>query len=724
MIWAGSAHNGLSKLTPHSREFLIFEHRPDVADCLAGNEVGAFAEDAQGGLWIGTWGSGLEHFDTVTGRFTHYRHDPDRADTLSSDMIMSLHVDAQGAVWTGTLGGGIDRLDPATGIVERHPSDPADPAALIDGSVTTIASDAAGRLWVATLGGLHRLDPGSDAFVRYVADPARADSLHYDQIVSLLPAADGTLWIGTWGGGLNRLDLTDPSSLDPARAAFTHYGTATGLSDDNVWAILRTDDGALWLGTQGGLNRLDPTTGDVRVYREADGLRNTTVLGLMTGSDNDLWMTTNNGLARLDIETHQFVIYDTTDGLASNEFNSNAWLRTRAGLMLVGTGHGFNVFDPADLAPQGIAPIVVLTDFQVFNESVPHAAGTPITLAHDQNFVAFEFAALDFAAPDRNVYAYKLEGYDIDWIQAGTRRYASYTNLPGRDYTLRVRAANADGVWSGDDLAIRLTITPPFWDTLWFRGLIVALLIGAVAGGVQLRLNGIRARNRELERVVQQRTTELEASTTLLQKKAAEEAVVNERTRLARDLHDAVTQTLFAATLIAEVLPDLWPADPAAGSRRLEELRQLTRGALAEMRTLLVELRPNALTEVPLPTLLRQLTEAVSGRSRLAVELVVDGERPLPPEVQLALYRIAQEALNNVVKHAHAAQALVKLRLGPTVRLTIADGGAGFDPAVVTADHLGLKIMRERAEAVGARLTLSSEPVMGTQVTVVWEGER
>jgi PAS domain S-box-containing protein len=223
-----------------------------------------------------------------------------------------------------------------------------------------------------------------------------------------------------------------------------------------------------------------------------------------------------------------------------------------------------------------------------------------------------------------------------------------------------------------------------------------------------------------LERRIAERTEELNRANEMLREKAAQEAVIAERTRLARDLHDAVTQTLFSTTLIAEVLPDIWEINAAEGLRRLEELRQLTRGALAEMRTLLVELRPNALVEVPLPTLLRQLTEAMIGRARVRIQFSVEGDCKLPGEVQVGLYRIAQEALNNVVKHARANQAIVTLWMYDGVRLTIADDGAGFDPGTVTADHLGLKIMRERAEAIGAKFSLYSEPGEGTQVSVTW----
>jgi PAS domain S-box-containing protein len=226
---------------------------------------------------------------------------------------------------------------------------------------------------------------------------------------------------------------------------------------------------------------------------------------------------------------------------------------------------------------------------------------------------------------------------------------------------------------------------------------------------------------RTLEQRVAERTQELNKANELLQQKAAQDAVAAERTRLARELHDAVTQTLFSATLIADVLPELWEMNLAEGRRRLAELHQLTRGALAEMRTLLVELRPNALIDVPLPTLLRQLTESVTGRARINLQLNVDGQRKLPAEVQVAVYRIAQEAAHNIIKHSQATQGMITLRLGDTVRLMVADNGVGFDPSTVTADHLGLKIMRERAEAIGAKFSVYSEPGEGAQISVIWQ---
>jgi signal transduction histidine kinase len=217
-----------------------------------------------------------------------------------------------------------------------------------------------------------------------------------------------------------------------------------------------------------------------------------------------------------------------------------------------------------------------------------------------------------------------------------------------------------------------------------------------------------------------------------LYEQAQQAAILEERGRLARDLHDAVTQTLFSASLIAEAVPATWEMDEAEGRELLRELQRLTRGALAEMRTLLLELRPAALMETSLNDLLRQLAEAIAGRAGAPVELVAEGECMVPPEVHVALYRIAQEALNNVVKHARASQVSVFLGctalsqgLVPSrrVKICIRDNGRGFDPGEVSPEHLGLGIMSERAQAIGANLTIESQPGDGTVVVVEWEPE-
>lgn len=1131
ILWIGTLSAGINKLSLDTLQFRTYRADASNPASLPSNHIGAFAQTSDGALWVGTWESGLARFDPASGAFTQFQNDPDNPRSLSSDLVMSLYADSDGTLWAGTLGGGLNHLNPRTQEFTRYQNDPADPASLLENQVTFISRDPAGRLWVGNFAGLSRLDPGAQGFANYpMPAPATTFKVIGDE-----------LWIGTWGGGVYRLDLSDP-----AKAAFstlTHDpANPNSLSQDSVWAILQSPDGLVWLATEGGLNRYDPQSGQFKSYTEKDGLRNATILGLLQDKNGFLWLTTNNGLAKFDPQAETFQMYGKSDGLQGNEFNSNAYFQSRSGDFYVGGVSGFSVFDPLNLRQNELPPPVVITDFSVFNTSQPFNPAETVRLNYDQNFISFEFAALDYHDPRNNQYAYKLEGFDADWVQSGSRNYVSYTNLPGGDYTFRVQAANSDGVWNETGAALKLTVTPPFWQTWPFQAGLFLGVVLLVMAGFQWRVRAVREQNarlqqmvddqkrvesdlrqsearfkamfentavgvalmsldrrivqinptvteitgysaeemaaihptdlvveedravdrelflelvdgkrdqyltekryirkdgsifwgrinfalvrdenrrplyivgiiediseekeairtlaesearfralydsaemgivivdlgqdgnlplddarfnqlvanqrlnpamqrmfgytadelqhisiadliypedvgidrhqfrqlltgeidsfrvekrfvrkdgsvfwgrltdslaraadsaprmvigiiediteereavrtlaesearframfensavgmgvmsldrvvldsnpamcsmlgysreelvgqspsmvtypedfpastehyrqllsgeishyvterryvrksgevfwtrismslvrnpqgkplylvglindidaekraaerlaaqeaahlRQLEQRIAERTEELNLANERLREKAAQDAVSAERTRLARDLHDAVTQTLFSTTLIADVLPDIWALNPDEGRRRLEEVRQLTRGALAEMRTLLVELRPNALVEVPLPTLLRQLTEALIGRSRMNIQLSAEGERKLPADVQVGLYRLAQEALNNVVKHARASQAVVTLRLGETVRLTVADNGVGFDPSTVTADHLGLKIMRERAEAIGAKLTIYSEPGEGTQVSVTWE---
>ena len=722
VLWVGTFDAGVNILDLENLQFRIYKHISSDAASLSSNNISAFAETLNGDMWIGTEETGLAHFEPATGQFTYYRYIPSNPASLSSNRIMSLYADQDGTLWVGTVNSGLNHFDPITGKSERYQHDSANPASLIDDEVNYITRDNGGILWVATMAGISRLDPDRGGFVNYSGLSGAPVTLATD---------GGDLWIGTWGGGISRLRLALPGILpaDKTRLSimdtFLHEAAnSNSLSENSVWAIHRTSDGLLWFGTAGGLNRYNPKTGEFKVYGQDNGLRNASVSCIAEDSNGNLWVTTADGLARFDPKAETFLIYDRSNGLQGSEFNPNAcFYSPRTGDIYVGGTDGFTVFNPLWIVRNATPPNVVITIFRVFNEPYPFdpQSKTPVKLNYTQNFISFSFAALDFHASAKNTYAYMLDGFDKDWVQAGTRHDTSYTGLPGGKYTFHVKAANSDGTWSKADATLQIQIMPPLWKRWQFQvGLGLGLVL-LVAAGFQWRLMAIRANARSLEKSIAERTQELNKANELLREKATQDAVVAERTRLARDLHDAVTQTLFSATLIAEVLPGLWKKNRHEGDRRLEELRQLTRGALAEMRTLLVELRPNALIDIPLPTLLRQLTDALIGRARINIQLNCNGERKLPADVQIGLYRIAQESLNNIVKHAKATQAVVTLNMGDTVRLKIADNGTGFDPSTVTPDHIGLRIMRERAEAIGGSFKVESQPGEGTQISVIWQ---
>jgi signal transduction histidine kinase/ligand-binding sensor domain-containing protein len=722
VLWVGTYDTGINKLDLDSLQFRTYQNNPADSTSLASDRVSAFAETKDGDIWVGTLEAGLDKFDPITGQFTHFRNVPTNPDSLSSNRIMSLYADSDGTLWVGTVNSGLNHYFPSAGKFQHYLHDSADPASLIDDEVTYINRDNAGILWVATMGGLSRLDQGSDKFVSYSGLSGAPISLMTD---------GGDLWIGTWGGGASRLSLALPGILPANNSRLTVLTTLmhdasepNSLSENSVWAIHKTSDGMFWFGTADGLDRYDPRTGDYKIYTEKNGLPSSSIMGIAEDLNKHLWITTSNGLTRFDPTSETFRTFDKSNGLQGNEFNSSAcFISPTTGELYVGGNNGFTVFNPNRLNFNMTSPNAVVTGFSVFGEPYPldPLGKAAINLNYNQNFISINFAALDYHTPAKNSFAYQLEGYDSDWVQAGTHTSASYTNLPSGNYTFHLKAANSDGSWGNTETSLSIQITPPFWLRWQYQAGFIIGTIALIFAGFQWRVREIRRNERILERRITERTEELNKANKLLSEKAAQDAVTAERTRLARELHDAVTQTLFSATLIADVLPDLWGRNLAEGNRRLEELRQLTRGALAEMRTLLVELRPNALVEVPLPTLLRQFTEALTGRSRVNIQLNCSGERKLAGEVQIGLYRIAQEALNNVVKHATATQAVVTLNLEDPLRMTVCDNGSGFDPAVVTADHLGLKIMRERAEALGAEFSLESRAGAGTQISVTWK---
>ena len=898
ILWIGTWDGGVNKYDWSKEKFVHYQNDPNTSNSLSHNHVLSIFQDRDGVLWIGTGGRGLDRFDRAKGKFTHYQHNPGDPHSLSNDYVMSIYQDIQGVIWVGTSGGGLDRLNPETGQFVNYQNTVDDSTTLSSNVVEAIHQDRVGTLWIGTMGGgLNRFDTVTKQFSHYRYASHDPSTLSSDNVTSIYEDQWGVLWIGTRGGGLNRFDHENER--------FVRYQSdpddPNSLSDDAVSSLYEDQAGILWVGTDRGLNRFDRIQGTFTRYDEQHGLPSDAVSGILGDDRGFLWLSTKKGLSRFDPRTETFRNYGVDDGLQGYDFG--AYHKSRSGEMFFGGVNGLNAFQPDDVRDNPYVPPIVLTRLTQGGEGVSIGTSVEavetITLHWPKNFFEFEFAALNYIQPEKNQYAYMLEGLDKDWNLVGSTRFAQYTNLPGGTYRLKLKGSNNDGVWNETGAALTIIIVPPFWVTWWFRGAVVLALIGSVIGGYRLRVRNFESRNRELATLVEQRTYEIDrrrqelealylaenrmhrhlhldqvlqalvdvtvdilqadksavfawdeqrerlvvrvargfgpegmAGLSLAQgegtvgcvaasgepaivedsfngflranecagalqivdaeqirsfmyipikvgsevfgvfnvsfikphafgeeeqrlflslaqraalaienaqlyEQTQELAVVEERNRLARDLHDAVTQTLFSASLIAETLPDLWSSDQGEGRQLLAELRQLNRGALAEMRTLLLELRPATLTEASLGDLLRQLGEAVTGRTGVPVEVVVDCRHRLPSEVHVALYRIAQEALNNVVKHARARDVKVKLRCisdlpllqseladGVSVELCISDDGCGFDLNNARSDHLGLGIMQERAQDIGAVLEIKSQPGRGTQVVVVWRLDR
>ena len=722
VLWFGTIAAGVNKLGVGRWNFAHYKNDPNNPNSLGDNMVRAFYQDREGVLWIGTMFGGVDRFDRETGNWRHYRHDPDDPSSLSNNFVSVIYADRSDVLWIGTASG-LDKFEPQTETFTHYQAIPDDPPGSPSNNVRTIYENQAGEFWIGTKGGLYRFEPEKEIWSHhYRHDPGDPQSLSNDWVLSFFEDSEGIIWIGTFGGGLNR--------FDPEIEIFTRYQNVpddpSSLSHNLVVGIIQDQDGTLWLGTGGGLNKFDPRAETFIHFREKDGMPNETMYCLVEDRQGHIWLSTNKGLSRFDPRKETFRNYDVTDGLQSNEFNSPACHKGDSEEMFFGGINGFNTFFPDQVRDNPTIPPVVLTFLTHGGEEVncnsTVGCVTDFTLNWPDNAFEFEFAALSYAQPKKNQYAYMLDGFDEDWNAIGTLRYGKYTNLPGGTYILRLRGSNNDGIWNEEDAALVVTIVPPYWSTWWFRGGMLLALGGIAIVGYRLRVRSLEARSRELESEVEQRTAELMKIEEALRQSEMEEAVAAERSRLARDLHDSVTQTIFSMTLTTEATRQLLERDPSRLPSQLDKLQELSKHALAQMRSLIFKMRPTTVSEIGLAPALHHHIRRIQKQSGLSVSLDVVGESDLTGDRAERLYRIIQEALNNVVKHARVNKASITLRFEDEhTTITIEDQGQGFDPINIdtSQEQMGISSMRERVDMLNGTLTIESQPGKGTCVKVL-----
>ncbi len=498
LMWVGTYGGGVNKVDAEKKRFALYCHDPQNPNSLSAPIIWTICEDTRGILWIGTHGGGLNRLDRKTNRYTHYRADPSNPHSLSHDIVRLVTPDPGGDLWIGTHGGGICRFNPESGRFIRFLHDPDDPASLSHNEIRAFYLDEKGLLWIGTYGGgLEQLDTraaGKPVFKHFRHDPKKPDGLSNDYIRAIFKDHTGAIWIATQGGGLNL--------FNPERETFTHFRfnrNATGsISSDYVFCIQEDHEGVLWLGTWGaGLNRYDRRTGQFTVYTTHDGLPGNAIYGILEDDRGRLWFSTNNGIGCFDPHTDFCKNYTRQDGLQSDEFNGGAFFKSRGGEMFFGGIEGFNAFYPEQITDNPHIPPIVITSFRKLNREVrfdrPLSEVEEITLSHRDYYFSFEFAALDFTAPGKNRYAYKLEGLDKEWITTpAQKRYAQYTTLPPGEYVFRVKGSNNDGVWNEEGAAVAITIMPPYWKSWWFRMVLIAAVGAGILIAYRRRLRIIR----------------------------------------------------------------------------------------------------------------------------------------------------------------------------------------------------------------------------------------
>ncbi len=875
VIWVGTYGAGLNKYNRQQDQFAYYRHNPDKPDSLSGNFIMPILVEPKGTVWIGAYGDGLELFYPSTGRFIHYRHDPKNLNSLASNEIISLALDSLGMLWIGTSTG-LDRFDPGNGKFTHFSPDPKDPHSLSGAPVYFIYEDDSGQIWVGTSHGLDQYHPVSQSFESYEAngDP---DIFKGKRVTTILQDNDGSIWVGTFDNGLKRIDPKSGQVIqymnDPNNPA--------SLGSNSILNIYQDHQGALWIGTfGGGLNRYEPASDSFTRFTEKNGLPNNVIYGILEDHRGMLWLSTNYGLSRFNPVNNSFRNFTSSDGLQSNEFNQNAFAKGKGGEMYFGGINGFDVFTPETIIDNFYQPSIVLTSLTeegayLDSDMVPEAL-PEITLTWPQDSFEFEFAALTYGQPSKNQYAYMLENFDKDWNNIGAQHNGRYTNLPGGTYTLRLRGSNSDGVWNNDGLSIKVTVVPPYWQTWWFRVMLGILAVVGVAGSYRLRLKGIENHNRDLERLVQKRTADLEkrniemealyqadekilrnvtlnqvfqtlvdvsvamlnadrslilawdeeqtclvprvsfgfkkktleimrfargegiigkvlatgqpiiepdlnpddlrpdirtaileegiksfahlpikvdekvvavfnvgfthpnainddilrlysalvqrASLSIANMELFEQtkdlAVIEERNRLARDLHDSAKQKAFAALAQLGAIHGILKINPNGINPHLAEAETLVYEVIQELTFLIQEIYPIALQEKGLATTLREYIFEWETRNDIVVNLSVRNERPLPLETEQAIYRVIQEALANVSRHSQAKRVEVSLVYNTdSLQVSISDDGRGFE-VNQRAKGMGFRSMRERIGSIHGTIQTQSAPGQGTRVIV------
>lgn len=522
VFWIGTYTKGISKLNPYGFSLTLNLDHPTPQNPDPHTDIRAFLVDRYQALWVGSSNNGIRVTEE-NGEKQIFMHNPSDPYSISNDKVYSLFEDSGGTIWVGTANGWLNEYDRQRKRFIRHEIQPETPGSIRHGKVLSIKEEKSGLLWVGLeRGAAHTFDKKTKKFTHYHHDPENPDSICGDRVFDLIVGRNDNIWFATFGGGL--------CEYNQATGKFTAYrhdqNNNASIGADYLSCLhedLKAD--VIWMGVSGsGLNRFDMTSKVFQRFGTEQGLPDKNIYGIVQDDSGNLWLAHNQGMSRFNVKDKLFYNYEQEDGLQSNEFNGGAYYRAPDGRLFLGGIEGYNAFYADQIIDNPNKPPVYITDFQLFNKSVavneeyngrvilPESITglNTLTLSYRDSVFSFEFVGLDYAIPNKNQYAYRMEGLEGEWNYVDAkRRFATYTTLPPGDYTFRVKASNNNGIWNDAGTALAITITPPFWQTWWFRSLLLLVIMISIFSVYTIRVKAIRERNKILEEQVEARTLEL-----------------------------------------------------------------------------------------------------------------------------------------------------------------------------------------------------------------------
>ncbi|HEY0766180.1 MAG TPA: two-component regulator propeller domain-containing protein [Pyrinomonadaceae bacterium] len=684
-LWLGSADHGLRRLRKDVIAFYSVDGR------LAQTKPYPLLGDHAGDMWIGTLGGGLYRYQE--GAFTHYANSSGSYRTVSA-----LFEDREGRLWIGGTGA-LSSFENGRFVENKNRF------GLTSELVRVILQDRAGRYWVGTDHGLIKYE--NERAVVYTAK----DGLAGDDVIALLEDHTGRLWIGT-RGGLSYFQ----------GGGFVSFTEQNGLPSNHVRALYEDAEGTLWIGTyDGGLGRL--RDGRFTSYTVAQGLFNNGVFAILEDRRGNLWMSCNRGIYSVSkqqlndfavgkIPAITAVAYGKSDGLLNTECNGNrqpAGWHASDGRLWFPTQGGVAVVDPAAIITNPYPPPVVIEEALLDGKAISPQATVQINPGQEN--LEIGYAALSFIKPENVRFKYKLAGVDKDWVEAGTRRRAYYAHLPPGAYTFKVIAANSDGVWNNDGASLGLLVRPPFWRTWWFITLTTLFVIGTA----------ILVHERRLVRLRRAHAAQESFSRQLI------ESQEQHRKRVAGELHDSLGQSL-AIIKSRAALSLSQPADHEKAIEQMEEISAAAVHAIEEVREIAYNLRPYQLDRLGLTRALETMLKKTVDSDVIKLKLEIDEvDGIFEKESEINLYRIVQESVSNILKHADATEARVAIKKTEReVEISIQDNGKGFNAEAASLREpgrggFGLFGIAERVRMMKGHHVVDSAPGRGTNVTIKFD---